>query len=106
MGINLASQFADVPRKQTVSADLVISKPTTESYEALRRVSETLSDYRKADDLVKIVAQELGGFLPFDHLDVIVFRENCNLIEAAGFRGGNCHFLHNAARIVSSEGGR
>jgi transcriptional regulator with GAF, ATPase, and Fis domain len=48
---------------------------TARRYEAVMRVSEALSACRDPQDLAKVIADELEGFLSFDHLDLMVLKE-------------------------------
>jgi len=50
-------------------------------YEALYRISEALSACREPEELSRVLADQLREYVSFDHLDVIVFKENSNQVE-------------------------
>ena len=50
-------------------------------YEALFCVTEAISACREPEELSRILAEQLREFLDFDHLDVLVFKENSKEIE-------------------------
>lgn len=50
-------------------------------YEAVVRISEALAACREPEELAKTLANQLDGFLRFDHLDVMVLKENSAEIE-------------------------
>src|SRR5882762_2063410 len=50
-------------------------------YEALFRISEVLSACREPEELSRVLADQLREVVNFDHLDVIVFKENSNQVE-------------------------
>jgi len=58
----------------TVSAD-------TQRHDAILRVSEAIYACREPWQLSSVLAEELGRFLAFDHLDVLVFKEESAEIE-------------------------
>jgi hypothetical protein len=45
------------------------------------RISEALFACRQPEELARILADQLGEVLSFDHLDVVVFKENPEEIE-------------------------
>src|ERR1700722_4856616 len=49
--------------------------------EALFRISEALSACREPEELSRVLAEQLREVVPFDHLDVLVFKENSKEIE-------------------------
>jgi hypothetical protein len=49
---------------------------TARHYEAVRRISEVLVACRAPEELAKALADLLGEFLSFDHLDMMIFKEN------------------------------
>ena len=51
-------------------------------YEAALRISEAIAACRDAEELAKTLADGLGEFLNFDHLYVMVLRENSREIES------------------------
>jgi formate hydrogenlyase transcriptional activator len=50
-------------------------------YEALFRISEALSACGEPEELSRILAERLREVIPFDHLDVLVFKENSTEVE-------------------------
>ena len=50
-------------------------------YEAVMRISEALVACREPEELAKTLADHLNDFLAFDHLDVMVLKENSSEIE-------------------------
>ena len=50
-------------------------------YEALFRISEVLFACREPEELSRVLADQLREFVNFDHLDVIVFKENSSQVE-------------------------
>ena len=53
----------------------------TPRYEAVLRISEALSACGEPEELARVLAEQLGAFLSFDHLDIMVFQENAREIE-------------------------
>jgi formate hydrogenlyase transcriptional activator len=60
---------------------LTLAEPNTQRYEAVLRISEALSGCQKPEELARFLAEQLGQVLPFEHLDVIVLKENSTEIE-------------------------
>src|SRR5580700_8889555 len=56
-----------------------------ERYEALLRISEALSSCGDPQELARVVADQLRELISFDHLDVLIFKENSNEIEWQGW---------------------
>ena len=54
-------------------------------YEALFRISEALSACGDPEKLARVLADQLRELISFDHLDVLVFKENSNEIEWHGW---------------------
>lgn len=54
-------------------------------YEALFRISEALSACGEPEKLARVLADQLRELISFDHLDVLVFKENSNEIEWHGW---------------------
>src|SRR5947207_5394135 len=52
------------------------SQTVTSRYEALLRASKGISSCRDPEQLFQIIAAELRSVLSFDHLDILVFKEN------------------------------
>jgi hypothetical protein len=50
-------------------------------YEALFRIFESLSSCREPEELSRTLAARLHQVIAFDHLDMLVFRENSKDIE-------------------------
>ena len=60
---------------------LVPAGSNTRHYEGVLRISEALSECRDPEQLARTFADELVEFIPFDHLDVKVFKRNSSEIE-------------------------
>jgi len=52
-----------------------------ERYGALFRITEALSACREPEELAQVLAVQLRELISFDHLDVLIFKENSNEIE-------------------------
>jgi formate hydrogenlyase transcriptional activator len=78
--IEPAEQTSIVVRDKLMSTDLP-QVGTNERYEAVLRISEGLCAVCGPKELAKSLADQLQRFLPFDHLDVVVFKENSTEIE-------------------------
>ena len=52
-----------------------------ERYEALLRISESLSVCREPEELSRVLTERLRELIRFDYLDLLVFKENSNQIE-------------------------
>ncbi len=50
-------------------------------YEAVLRISEALASCHEPNEVAKALARELSDFLPFDHLDLLIFKEGSTEIE-------------------------
>jgi formate hydrogenlyase transcriptional activator len=62
--------------------ELLVSAGTnTRLYEAVFRISEAFSACCEPEELARTLADKLLEFISFDHLDVVVFKENSNEIE-------------------------
>jgi formate hydrogenlyase transcriptional activator len=61
-------------------------------YEALIRISEALSACGEPEELSRVLADQLRELISFDHLDVLVFKENSNEIEWHGWGEGPIAF--------------
>ena len=57
------------------------SATDAERYEALLRISETLSTCREPEELSRILADQLRELLPLDYLDVLIFKEDSDEVE-------------------------
>ena len=57
------------------------SGSTAERYEALLRISESLSACSEPEELSRVLADQLNGVIHFDHLDVLVLKENSKETE-------------------------
>ena len=58
-----------------MSTDALSSpESNTQRYEAVLRISEALVACREPEELARVLADQLGEFLSFDHLDVMVLR--------------------------------
>jgi formate hydrogenlyase transcriptional activator len=56
-----------------------------ERYEALFRISEALSACGGPEGLARVLADQLRELISFEHLDVLIFKENSNEIEWQGW---------------------
>jgi formate hydrogenlyase transcriptional activator len=56
-----------------------------ERYEALLRISEALSSCGEPEGMTRVLADQLRGLISFDHLDVLIFKEDSNEIEWHGW---------------------
>jgi len=53
----------------------------TDRYEAVVRISEAIAACREPEELARTLADEIGKFLNFDHLYLVVLKENSKEIE-------------------------
>jgi formate hydrogenlyase transcriptional activator len=56
-----------------------------ERYAALFRISEALSASGEPEQLARVLTDQLRGLISFDHLDVLILKENSNEIEWHGW---------------------
>jgi formate hydrogenlyase transcriptional activator len=56
-----------------------------ERYEALLRISGALASCGDPQELARVVADQLRELISFDHLDILIFKENSNEIEWQGW---------------------
>src|ERR1700676_31897 len=56
-----------------------------EHYVALFRISEALSACGEPEQLARVLAGQLRGLISFDHLDVLILKENSSEIEWHGW---------------------
>jgi putative nucleotidyltransferase with HDIG domain len=61
-------------------------------YEAVVRISEALAACREPEELAKTLADQLHEFVSFDHLDVMVLKENSSEIEWHAWGKGELPF--------------
>ena len=61
-----------------------MSTAAVQRYDAVLRISEALSACTRPGDLAKILAEQLEQVILFEHLDVVVLKENSNEIEYYG----------------------
>ena len=54
----------------------------SQRYEAVLRIGEAISACREPEDLARTLADEIGTFLHFDHLSLLVLKENSKEIES------------------------
>jgi len=54
----------------------------TTRYEAVVRISEALSACRDPEELARSLSNQLSAFIPFEHLDLTIFKENSREIES------------------------
>src|SRR6266446_2497679 len=65
-----------------MSAELQLALGTdAERYAALFRISEALSACGEPEQLARVLADQLRGLISFDHLDVLILKENSSEIE-------------------------
>ena len=65
-----------------MSTDLITaSKSNSNRYEAVLRMTEALSTCREPEELATTLADEIAKFLQFDHLYLLVLKENSTEIE-------------------------
>jgi formate hydrogenlyase transcriptional activator len=67
-----------------ITAAATLAEINKQRYDAVLRISEALSACRRPGELAKILAEQLGQVIPFEHLDVVVLKENSNEIEYYG----------------------
>jgi formate hydrogenlyase transcriptional activator len=60
---------------------IIKSQRDSYRYEAVVRISEAIAACREPEELAKILADEIGKLLQFDHLYFFVFKENSKEIE-------------------------
>jgi hypothetical protein len=58
-----------------MSGDVLIPGET-QRYEAVLRISDALFVCQQREELARILANQLGELLSFDHLDLVIFKEN------------------------------
>jgi formate hydrogenlyase transcriptional activator len=69
-----------------MSPELQLALATdAERYGALFRITEALSACREPEELARVLAGELRELINFDHLDVLIFKENSSEIEWHGW---------------------
>jgi hypothetical protein len=54
----------------------------SQRYEAVLRIGEAISACCEPEDLAGTLADEIGAFLRFDHLGLLVLKENSEEIES------------------------
>jgi hypothetical protein len=76
-----------------MSTDLrLASGSASQRYEALLRISEGLSACCEPEELSRVLADQLDSVINFDHLDVLVLRENSDEIEWHAWGKGSVPF--------------
>jgi formate hydrogenlyase transcriptional activator len=60
---------------------MISPESDSQRYEAVLRISEAIAACREPEELATTLADEIGKFLPFDHLYFIVVKENSDEIE-------------------------
>jgi len=74
------------PRVKFMSPEPQLALATdAQRYGALFRITEALSACREPEELARVLAGELRELISFDHLDVLIFKENSNEIEWHGW---------------------
>src|SRR5260370_4368711 len=73
-----------------MSTEVLSSSPSsTYRYKAVLDISKALSGYRNPEELASILADKLGQFLRFNHLDVVTFKENSPEVECLAWGKGS-----------------
>ena len=67
------------------TAALTSAEINEQRYAAVLRIGEVLSARARPEELAKILAEQLGQVIPFEHLDVVVLKENSNELEYHGW---------------------
>jgi formate hydrogenlyase transcriptional activator len=66
-----------------MSTDRIIPRESdSHRYEAVLRIGEVISACREPEDLARTLADEIGTFLQFDHLCVLLLKQTCKEIES------------------------
>jgi formate hydrogenlyase transcriptional activator len=60
---------------------MIASESNSQRYDAVLRISEALCECCEPEELAKSLADEIGNFLHFDHLYLVVLKENSKEIE-------------------------
>jgi len=60
---------------------IIVHESDSRHYEAVRRISEAIAACREPEELATTLASEIGKFLHFDHLYLVVLKENSTEIE-------------------------
>jgi len=60
---------------------IIAPQSDSHRYEAVVRISEAIAACREPEELATTLASEIGKFLHFDHLYLVVFKENSKEIE-------------------------
>ena len=60
---------------------IITGESHTQRYEAVLRIAEAISACSEATELATTLADEIGKFLRFDHLSLLILKENRNEIE-------------------------
>jgi formate hydrogenlyase transcriptional activator len=72
-----------------VSSESIIARVSdSHRYEAVLRIGEAISACFDPERLARILADEIGNFLPFDHLYLLVLKENSEDIECLAWGKG------------------
>jgi formate hydrogenlyase transcriptional activator len=61
---------------------IIVHESDSRHYEAVRRISEAIAACREPEQLATTLADEIGKFLNFDHLYLVVLKENSKEIES------------------------
>jgi formate hydrogenlyase transcriptional activator len=64
-----------------MKTDAIIASETGHRYEAVMRISEALAACGEPEELAKTLANEIEKFLHFDHLYIVVLKENTQEVE-------------------------
>jgi formate hydrogenlyase transcriptional activator len=71
---------------------VIVRETSSHRYEAVVRISEAIAACRDPEELARILADEIGDFLHFDHLYLTVLKENSREIEYLVWGKGSLPF--------------
>ena len=71
---------------------MILGESNSQRYDAVLRISEALCASCEPEEMARSLAEEIGNFLPFDHLYVTVFKENSKEIEYVVWGKGSLPF--------------
>jgi formate hydrogenlyase transcriptional activator len=71
---------------------VIAHETSSHHYEAVMRISEAIAAGREPEKLASTLADEIGDFLHFDHLYLVVFKENSSEIEYLVWGRGSLPF--------------
>lgn len=68
-------------------AEPQLAEADAQRYGALFRISEAVCACREPEEVVRVLAEQLQGFIRFDHLDGLIYKEDSKEIEWHGWWG-------------------